>query len=848
MEKFFTSAKNRLPQSGDYLVRPRLHKLLQDALSYPLIVVCAGAGYGKTRLVHSFTRECDANTTWIQLSQLDNVERRFWENYVNMVTMSWPEAKGRLLELGLPVTEEAFAQFIALVRELATIPGKHIRVFDDVHLLNSPAVLRFCEQAIRVIPPNVTTFLISRTMPEVNLLGMMMRERVFTIQEETLCFTKGEIAQYLDQLKITVSKGDIQNMHNDTQGWAFAVNLIGRSMSNDKKYEGFAREAMKKNISRLIDAEISQTVSPPLWRFLLRLSLIEHLPADLVGEIAGDEALIEELAALNAYVRYDFRMDTYLIHHLLLDYLRQKQDQLTEAEKRETYQIAGKWCDANDYHLDALTYYEASGDYAAILRKVSTFNVHLSPDVAGYALEILDRAPDELKAGNYLFPAIHIRLHINLGRHNEETVALVRKYVRQYEALPDTPERNNALSAIYASWAFIRMYLCVTDDVYDFDVYSQKMQEYYFKNPYSFRAKFGYQPGKSWASLVGAARPGAHEDCIAAVSRMIPYITSLNNELFIGFEELLRGELCYLRGESNQAALYLRQAVAKTAVSDHFGTRDRSLVYLMQIALLRGDFAAAAKTLQELQALLSDQDSLIHYTMYDIANAFYHLALEQPEQTPEWLRGELSSQPHASFLEDYANRIKVQYHYQTRQHSALLAHLENKLGQEKTLFGRIELMVLQALSFYQLKRSGEAFAALAEAYRLAEANKLLVLFTQYGKDMRTLTAAALRDGSSPIPREWLEEVNRKASATAKRRAKMLADYRAAHHLNQGATLSKREIAIIKDLAQGLSRTEIAASQNLSINTVKKVVNTIYEKLNANSLADAIRLAADRKLI
>jgi hypothetical protein len=178
--------------------------------------------------------------------------------------------------------------------------------------------------------------------------------------------------------------------------------------------------------------------------------------------------------------------------------------------------------------------------------------------------------------------------------------------------------------------------------------------------------------------------------------------------------------------------------------------------------------------------------------MYEVAFGFYHVALEQPEQTPEWLSGEVSPNTRSSFLEDYANRVKAQYHYQTRQYGALLAYIENMMGQQTVLFGEIELKVLQALSLYQIKRFGEAIAALTEAYDLAESNKLVVPFTQYAKGMRTLTAAALKDDTCPIPREWLEAINRESSACAKRRAKMVTDYRAANHSDKEVSLSSRK--------------------------------------------------------
>ena len=51
-----------------------------------------------------------------------------------------------------------------------------------------------------------------------------------------------------------------------------------------------------------------------------------------------------------------------------------------------------------------------------------------------------------------------------------------------------------------------------------------------------------------------------------------------------------------------------------------------------------------------------------------------------------------------------------------------------------------------------------------------------------------------------------------------------------------------------DLSHGLSRSEIAANRDLSINTVKMAINTIYSKLGARNLADLIRIAVERKII
>jgi len=685
-------------------------------------------------------------------------------------------------------------------------------------------------------------------MPDINFVGMMMRDHIFTISEETLCFTEEEITEYFSRPNLNVTRGDIRNIHDDTQGWAFALNLIGRSLAKEQKYERYALEAMKKNISRLIESEISGAISDRLWRFLLRISLIEHLAADLIKVLAGeDDEIIKEMEQVNAYIRYDHHLDSYMIHHLFLDYLRQNQLVLTDDEKRETYKKAGEWCDANGYHIDAFSYYEKAGNYGSIMRKIATHNIQIPQEMARYALEILDRAPHEAKISSPIFPSMHLRLKANLGQL-EEAETLARMYAEEFEAQPESPERNRCLTGIYAAWAFLRGNMCTYTDVYDFDFYYEKMGEYYDKNPFEIIGSYRSLVTVAFASAVGTSRAGAQEEYIEAIARSTPYTSRILKGIGVGYEELLRGELCFFRGEFDEAEKYLKQTADKAGSCDQYVTYNRALVYMMRIAFFRGDFSLATERLEAMESLLSEKDYGIRYTVYDIACGFYRASLGQPDQIPEWLKGDFSAYTHPSYIENYGNRVKASYHYHTRKYSSLLAFIESETEKDLILYGRIELMILKSLILYRLKKRDEAIAALTEAYELSKSNGLTTFFIQYGKDMRTLTASAIKDGKCTIPKEWLESINRKASAHAKRTAKMITDYRIANNIGDEISLTEREIEILRDLSQGLSRTEIAASQNISVNTVKMTINVIYDKLCVTSLADAIRVAVSRKIV
>lgn len=269
----------------------------------------------------------------------------------------------------------------------------------------------------------------------------------------------------------------------------------------------------------------------------------------------------------------------------------------------------------------------------------------------------------------------------------------------------------------------------------------------------------------------------------------------------------------------------------------------------MQIAFTQGDFATADKLLKSMKHVLNETGCAIRSaTAFDVACGTYYLSLNQPHKIPDWLKGDFRPFTHPAFIDNYINLVKAKYHSQTQQYSTLLAFIENTRQQQVLLFSNIEFKVLNALALYQFKKRSEAIAALCDAYFLAEPNKIIMPFIQYRKDMRTLTGAALKDADCPIPEKWLMDINRKSSALAKKQTHMISEYMIANNLNKEMTLTKRETKILKELMQGLSRSEIAASQNISTNTVKMIINIIYDKLHASNLVDTIRIATERKLI
>ncbi|MDR1854240.1 MAG: hypothetical protein LBR05_04965, partial [Azoarcus sp.] len=278
MAKQFYQSGVAIPVHHAYLERPRVDALLAEAVRSPVVVVCAGAGYGKTRAVYNYLRNLDGVfTAWVQLSERDNLCERFWENFTHTVAHHDAALAAKLAENGFPRNEAEYEKYVRIPEEGIQPHERHVVVYDDFHLLHDKDVLRFIERCVHTPFPNIVTIFISRTEPAINLIDLFSKGMVVNITENELRFTENELAEYLRMQGLAITPQGQANIYADTEGWAFAINLVALSLKKNPTHEGYARAAMRLNIFRLLESEVFLAVSERLQKFLVRLSLIDHL-------------------------------------------------------------------------------------------------------------------------------------------------------------------------------------------------------------------------------------------------------------------------------------------------------------------------------------------------------------------------------------------------------------------------------------------------------------------------------------------------------------------------------------------------------------------------------------------
>jgi LuxR family maltose regulon positive regulatory protein len=827
---------------------------LERAIASPVVYVIAGAGFGKSHGVYSFLRQNNFITTWVQFSERDNIAGRFWENFTAAVDKIAPKTAGRLQEIGFPETDRQFERYMKIPKSEVMPDQKYVFVYDDTHLLKDKKVLRFLGNSITSPFPNITSILISRNEPAINAERLRKAGLLARITEEDLRFTQEETAGFFALHQIYPSTQTLSSILNDTDGWAFALYLAILSMKNAGVE--YALQGMKSNIFKLIESEIISALQEQERKYLIKLSLIDHLAPDLLDSFGGTVP-----ASVGSFIQFDTYLNAYKLHPLIRDYFLKKQGELSLEEQREVYLKAADWCMKNNRPLDAIGYFEKAGDYNKLFNAAYTMFTFIIPNhIAQVLLAIYEQAPREVFEHNPIIYNLYTRLLINLELFDRAAVELP-EIITKLETLEPSPIKNRALAGSYLNLGICGFYMSLLTGDYSYSEFYERASFYYQKlDTFTIEPPLSVSTVCSYVCRVNSNNvKGEIERFIAVLDETVPYAASCLGGCTWGMNDLARTEAAFFRGRFEEAEQHAEICIRKARQQNQFEIENRALFFLLRINLARGDYQGIRGILRQLEAQLAVPEYLNRNTYHDIEGGWFYIQIGQEEKIAPWMKNDFEESDLNSMVIGFETLVKARYHLAEQRYPAALATLDRdeKFGAGAFLFGKLEIKTLEAVCCSKLRDDEKAFIALKTAYELAWPNEISMPFIELGKDMRTLVSRILKENQTSIPREWLETIRRGASAYARKlfiiaenfRPRAASPVRSRPGLRTGVeawrgeqSLSRRELAVLTGLSQGLTRTEIAENSSISVNTVKSVIRSVYNKLGAINQADAVRIA------
>jgi LuxR family maltose regulon positive regulatory protein len=851
-----------------YMTRPRLDKIFDEVTTRKLVYVIAGDGYGKTQAVrHYIEKQEGAVVRWIHLTESDNIGSRYWENFTHAVSSDNKDLAVKLRELGFPETLARFKQFAEIVKNEEHRAHKTFLVLDDFHLIHSKQALTFAQRCAYLQVPDACVIIISRKEPEINTVSLFAEGKAGVITEDELRFTDEETADFLKHCDVPVSARNIPRIADATKGWTLAVKMLSlilkrTSLNKTPPNLDYALDTIKENIFKLFEFEAWADFPEEVQKIMVGSSLLSELPLTPLTEIFDYDSIIQReqsTSPLSSFMWYDSFVGDYRIQPLYSEFLRSKSDVLSDEEKQNIYKRTVKWCSENGFYTDAMNYYAKLRQFDDMLKIFLSYPFKLPRDSCEYFLNILENLEDthsgeESYVSLLFLKGIFIPLMlVGAGRH-KEAEARCADTIREWEN-SDAPFALSLLYTAYSNLAYIDTYTCLFTHRYDFAKHLKKALESYKLSsaiPIKITGAFAIADVRSYACLVGeGASLQEFHRFLDSVRETALYIDRTPHNMYCGYDDLAACEIAYFKNRLEESKNHAHKSILKAREKGQYSIAMAATGYLLLIAVYEGDSLLAKEVLKHLGDYLDISVLWNRQLLYDLFTGVFYAYIGLPELAPSWLvieEHEPASEIHIPVRELI---VCAKLHITSKRYSQALTILCNsypRAEHERFVSGELKLTLLIAVARINTGDSAGAIADFEKAYRLSYDGVFEMAFIEIGREMHTLVTAALNSVDCAIPKQWLKQIDRKASIYAKKSAVIAESFENKASVREYASLSAREREVLNDMYHGLSREEIAVNRYLSINTVKKLLQSIYIKLDAHNNIDAVRIALEKNLI
>jgi LuxR family maltose regulon positive regulatory protein len=373
---------------GTLLIRRRLLRTLDAATRRPVTLVCAGAGWGKTALVASWTTAemVPAPIAWLTLEAQHEDPNNFWSHLL--------AALGAADGGPLPMCpgDEGFGPW--LTRQIAALPARTVLVLDDVHVLPGGPVLDGLSRLLLDLPERLRVVLVARTEPDVALHRLRVDGDLTEIRRAQLAFRIPEAGDLLMMHGVPTTLLQTTRLVERSEGWPVAITLMAAS------------DGVPDSVQDYLMREVIDPLPPETRDFLLRTSVARRICgalAEALTRASNGAEILEGLERSNAFVsradgpaRHWFRYDG-----LLRDVLRHEADIRSPGLVTELHVRAATWYAAQGSVRDALEHAAAAADWPFLARLVVEHALPMAVSSERVVLlDILRRIPPEHLADN----------------------------------------------------------------------------------------------------------------------------------------------------------------------------------------------------------------------------------------------------------------------------------------------------------------------------------------------------------------------------------------------------------------------------------------------------------------
>jgi LuxR family transcriptional regulator, maltose regulon positive regulatory protein len=313
-------------------------------------------------------------------------------------------------------------------------------------------------------------------------------------------------------------------------------------------------------------------------------------------------------------------------------------------------------------------------------------------------------------------------------------------------------------------------------------------------------------------------------------------------------------QVLYARNELDQALQHIGEAIELTRQMVEFQLPAFGLVTLARIRQALGETGAALEAIDEACRLLPATEVVSMWSPAEAERARLRLAQGRVSEAARWTeeRG-LSESDDVSYPRERDYLVLAQV-FLARSEAARALGLLERLDALAESQGRTESLIeIRALRSLALQASGDherALTLLVEALALARPEGYIRVFVDEGAPMAALVRSLINPRQRGRIAEMPGAAREQAIAVVRGfRPRKGGDEKSARAVTGLIEpLTDRELEVLRFVAAGRRNREIADQLVVTVETVKKHVSHIFDKLGAASRTEAVVRARDLGLV